>query len=270
MESQTISRHLYEIVYVDCYGEPPPDVIAHADVALSLNQRELLDCAATAWLLGLEHTHAPVVAIVQPGRPVDHHFVETLTDAFYVNPLGTHEIEAPRSIAVIGTVAAEDPSSPQFVAFRARDGLRAGAVDEAEVFRGDGSALTHLVDRLGRIGIPRAVLEQSRLSPGGRARWWSYNPTLERSGRIAASRVIWPDFFDGNGDLLRKVRATTLVHRGTTGNVVRLGGGYFVAPSAIGPVDWKSVVLRNDPPLRAEWSLSEAKKCVGSRKGNEG
>jgi hypothetical protein len=34
-------------VYVDCYGDPPANVINAVDTAVSLNQRELLDCGVS-------------------------------------------------------------------------------------------------------------------------------------------------------------------------------------------------------------------------------
>ena len=259
--TQTIPRSLYEIIYIDCYGEPTFD--ADVDIVVSLNQRELLDCIGRAWLVGLELARSPVSAIVVPGSHVGDRFAETLVDAFYRRPLGSTPFDAPRSVSVRSAAASERQACPQFAAFRFRDCVRAGGIDEAEMFRSDGSALSHLIDRLALIGVPRLALENERLVPVEGGRWWNYDRRLEASGRMAAAKVIWPHMFEGNKDLLRKLQMATLAHSGATANVVRVGGGYVVAPFAVGAVDWKALALNDELPLRVCRSLDEAKEYAG-------
>jgi hypothetical protein len=79
---------------------------------------------------------------------------------------------------------------------------------------------------------------------------------------MAAARVIWPHLFERNIDLTRKYQAAAVVHSGVSGNVIKLGGGYFAAPFAAGAIDMESVALRNDPPLRVWSSLAEARRHV--------
>jgi hypothetical protein len=259
LNEQSIPRTLYEIVYVDCYGEPAPRLLPLADVAISLNQRELLDSLARAWTLGLEEITTPLVVVLQPGRAVDERFVESILDVFYERPaIGASSL--PRAIALVGGPDRLDPASPQFAAFRIADYVRGGGVDEAEAFRGDGSALTFLLECMRRSGVLVAGESAAAAPPGT---WWQYDRLLEKSGRVAAARGIWPHLFNG-ARLSTKLETPKLLEAGASANIVRICGAYFVVPFALGAVDWKSVALHSEPPLWFSTSLAAARSAAGA------
>ena len=152
-----------------------------------------------------------------------------------------------------------DPSSPQFAAFRIADYVRAGGIDEAEAFRGDGSALAFLLECMRRSGV---FVAADTGTAGAPSVWWRYDHALEHSGRIAASRVIWPELFDGMR-LVTKRESPHLLRSTSTANIVRFCGAYFVVPFALGAVDWKSVALHHEPPLWFSTSIAAVATAAG-------
>lgn len=93
--------------------------------------------------LALEHVRGEVEAICQAGWRPPTTFVEQILEAFHgTAALASSGRPHPRQIAVVGKQAEIDPTAPRFVAFRAYDYVRAGGLDQAEMFRGDATSLT--------------------------------------------------------------------------------------------------------------------------------
>lgn len=268
LSRQTVPRHLFDVIYVDGYGEPESAFSRFADVTVSLNERELLDCQARAWMLAIEeHARGEVFVICQPGWVIPTTFVEETLAVFYgaVPPSAPPGPPSPRRIAVVGPRGDLDSSAPRFVAFRSLDYVRAGGLDQAEVFRGDATSLTYLADRLARTGVlvveqqhDRAVL--ARLTP-----WWHYSRDLATSGRLVAAQVIWSELFDGNQDLMRKIGTPQLIEQRGQANIVRFCGAYFVVPFVLGAIDWTRLALEETPPLRFSHSVAAARAICGGK-----
>jgi hypothetical protein len=97
------------------------------------------------------------------------------------------------------------------VAFRARDYVRGGGIDESEVFRGDASALTYFAESLWRAGVPLVRLDGMNAVAEPPSNLVGDTIQSSRScGRIAAAKIVWPQMFDGS-DLRRKWESPRLL-----------------------------------------------------------
>lgn len=192
LANQSLSREIYEIVYVDCYGNLSPEAGSSADVVLNCRQDSFLDFRLAALNEALQKAAGEVVAIFEPGRRVDRSALAAIDAVFYPERTIAHRAGA-ASRVVIGECSQKD--SPPVIAFRASDAATLGGFDQHYFFAGGNGLAYELAWRLARSGIPVFGLSgksnENPLWP-----WWKTR-SLE-SGRllVETASVIAPTLFD--------------------------------------------------------------------------
>lgn len=175
--AQSLPRGSYEIVYVECYDEPAPGLLAAADTVLSCNQDGFFEYRLVALNLALACTRAEVVVAVEPGWRPARDFLETIERDFYGDD------GQPRRRVEIEPLVARSGRLPRYVAFRPDDAAAIGNFDEHQVFAGPLGSPYELAERLCRAGIPCFEAgggTERRLDP-----WWTL-PALAAYGPLLA------------------------------------------------------------------------------------
>jgi hypothetical protein len=266
LATQSLLHSLYEIIYVDCYATVPVEAEKVADWIVTLDQREFLESQASGFYEGIKSARGELVMIVQPGESPEDDFLTDILTTYFGNTMD-REVDVvespsrtPLNIVLIGDPGI-DKQAPSYTVFPISSSASIGGILTIEPFQGNMCSVTNLIDRMARSGTPvlkksGKAWHQTSVTP-----WWAYGGS-SLSSLASICGDIWPDNYDVQDTMPITHSSPSLVEEGETCNIVFYLGTYYIAPQALGAIDWGEVKRRGHPDVFEAHSLSQAQQIL--------